>query len=177
MLDGLPSLAGRRVLVAGTGIAGLALTLWSKLAGARCVVTLGRRAERLDHARRIGADAAIDTSAPNWQAKTQSELGGPADVILEAIGNVEFATSLLDLLAANGIATAYGAPPDGQRFSDGWNHAAVNEHDRYPWVIDLMQRGWIDAEWFVSHRWPFEQVVEAMQCVKRGDVLKGFVLM
>lgn len=176
VLDAAPTVAGRRVLIAGTGIAGLALTLWCKLAGASRVVTLGRRPERLAKARDLGADEAIDTTADDWRTGASDALGGKADLMFEAIGHSAFADSLLTLLAEGGAAIAYGAPPDGEAFSAGWQNASVREQDRYPWVIDLIQRGWVDPEWFISHKWPFDEALNALEQVRRGEVLKGFVV-
>jgi D-arabinose 1-dehydrogenase-like Zn-dependent alcohol dehydrogenase len=56
VLRHLPNVRGLKVGVAGTGVAGLAFVLWLKLAGA-WVIALGRREERLQHARQMGADA------------------------------------------------------------------------------------------------------------------------
>ena len=60
VLRHLPNLRERKIVVAGTGVTGLAFTLWAKLAGA-LVITLGRREARLSRALEIGADATVNT--------------------------------------------------------------------------------------------------------------------
>ncbi len=175
VLDAIPCLAGRRVLVAGTGVAGLALALWSKMAGARRVVVLGRRAARLKQARHLAADAAVDTALDDWENQAIQALDGPAEVIFEAIGDAAFATRLLPLLASGGAAIAYGAPPDGQTFDPRWQGAQVKEQDRYNWVIDLMRRNLLDSQEWISHRWPFDDAIEAFEAARRGGVFKGFI--
>ncbi|HEV7298469.1 MAG TPA: zinc-binding dehydrogenase [Tepidisphaeraceae bacterium] len=176
VISGLPNLRQRRIVVAGTGIAGLALTLWAKLAGAY-VVTLGRRQERLQRAREVGADAVVDTTAGDWVDQVQRALGadGRADGLIEAIGDVAFAEQLIGLLKPDGFATAYGAPPDGASFGARWTQADVREQATYAWVADLMLRRWIKREWFVTHTWPLDEAVGAFEQVRRGEVLKGFV--
>jgi threonine dehydrogenase-like Zn-dependent dehydrogenase len=173
VLDGLGTLAQRRVLIAGTGIAGLALSMWCKLAGARRVVTLGRRAQRLERARLVGADAAIDTTADDWLADAKTQLEGGADVAIEAVGDVRLAQDLHPLLTPDAVAQTYGVPPGTQNYPPPWTPAAVNEQDRMAWVIDLLQRQIIDPAWFLTHHWPMDQIAEAFEAVRRGQVVKG----
>ena len=172
----LPNLRGRTVIVAGTGVAGLSFTLWAKLAGAT-VVTLGRRTERLAAARALGADAAIDTTAPDWQAQALAAARGPADGVIEAIGDVALAGPLLKLIKPGGFASAYGAPEDGKAYPPGWTTASVEEHRAYAWVADLLLRGWVRPEWFVTHTWPFSEARQAFERVREGGVIKGLILM
>ncbi len=170
----LPNLNGKRVVVAGTGVAGLALTRWCKLAGA-FVVTLGRREPRLSLAREIGADAVVDTRHDAFLQQTRDACPGPVDGLIEAIGDVAFADRLLDLLEDNAFACAYGAPAGDDRFDPRWRVADVREQHNYPWVCDMIQRGWVRSDSFVSHSWPFDRVREAFEAVRAGDVVKGIV--
>ena len=176
VLAGLPSLRNRTVIIAGTGIAGLSLTLWAKMAGAR-VVTLGRRGTRMAAARALGADATVDTTMDNWQAQVLKATGGLVDGVIEAIGDVAFSAMLLKFVKAGGFACAYGAPEDGQAYPTGWSVAPVEEHLAYGWVADMLKRGWVRSEWFATQIWPLDDAVKAFDFVRRGDIVKGFVLM
>jgi len=170
LLDDLPSVAGKTILVAGTGIAGLGFAFWSKLAGARTIV-LGRRASRLEIAQRLGADVAIDTSEPGWTDRV-----GMVDGVLEASGVVALARQLPALVKEGGFKLAYGVPPKGEGYDSSlWQTADVKEHLRYAWVADLLARGWVRPEWFVSHEWPFDKALTAFDEVRAGDVLKGYL--
>lgn len=170
----LPNLRNRQIIVAGTGIAGLAFILWCKLAGAH-VIALGRRAERLELARRLGADVAINTKDQDWVVQSLSQTNGGADGIIEAVGDVQLAGHLLKLRKPQGFAAAYGAPPDGQAYPEQWDAMNVREQVCYDWVCDLLQRRWINPDWFITHTWQFDEVVEAFERVQQGRVLKGFV--
>jgi threonine dehydrogenase-like Zn-dependent dehydrogenase len=173
MLDPLPNLAGKSVLIAGPGVAGVSVALWCKLAGARTVM-LGRRPERLDWARRVGADVALDTSDADWPARILADRG-KVDGIIEASGSVALAEQLPALLGEGGFALAYGVPPTGQHYDPVWTIPDINEHLRYAWVGDLLKRGIVKASDFVSHTWSFDQLPEAFGQVRRGEVLKGYV--
>jgi 2-desacetyl-2-hydroxyethyl bacteriochlorophyllide A dehydrogenase len=174
-MSGVPNLRHRSAVVAGTGVAGLAFTLWAKLAGAK-VATLGRRESRLAHARSIGADVTIDTRQPDWQARVHAWADGKVDGVIEAIGDTDFAATLLELLKPDGFAAAYGAPPDGKHFSARWVGMPVEEQRSYAWAADLIGRGVVKPSWFISHTWDrLDDAPAAFDAVRRGDVLKGFI--
>jgi threonine dehydrogenase-like Zn-dependent dehydrogenase len=176
VLRHLPNVRGKTVVVAGTGIAGLALSLWAKLAGA-FVVVVGRRDERLAHAQQVGADVTVNTTAVPYLDALRRAGGGAVDVIIEATGDAALATTLEATLAADGIALAYGVPPTGTTYGPRWVTADVEEHLSLPWVADLLSRGWVRPAWFVSHTWRFDEAPEAFRSVARGEVIKGFVVL
>lgn len=172
----LPNLRGKSVVIAGTGVVGLAFGLWAKLSGAT-VVTVGRRAERLKLARQLGADAAISTQDANWLSQIREAAGGPVSGILEATGDAPLAEQLLSVLDPQGFAVAYGVPPTGVSYSSRWQNANVEEHLSFAWVADLMARGWVKPEWFISRVWPLREAVAAFEQVEQGKVIKGFIRM
>lgn len=174
MLRHLPNLRGKTVVVAGTGVAGLTFTLWCKLAGAY-VIGLGRRASRLEEASRLGADATLDTSRGDV-VQGLLELGrGPVDGLIEATGDADLANRLLGALRDDGFAAAYGVPPTGIAYDKRWANYPVEEHLSLPWVCDLIKRGWVNPDWFISHKWDLDQIQTAFDEVRRGDVKKGFI--
>lgn len=94
---------GETVLVhaAGGGVGGLAVQL-ARLAGARVIATASR-VEKREAARRLGADAVLDSSHPDELAAAVREAtdGRGADVIIDGVGGPLFTPSL-DALAVNG---------------------------------------------------------------------------
>jgi L-iditol 2-dehydrogenase len=174
VLRHLPNARGLKIVVAGTGVAGLAFMLWFKLAGAR-VIALGRRAERLQKARELGTDDVIDTRQSGFMDSLREAAGGAVDGLIEATGDAPLAEQILGALAPDGFACAYGVPPTGTKYASRWRTAVVEEHLSYDWVADLLARGWVKPEWFVSHEWEFRDVLRAFEQAARGEVLKGFV--
>jgi threonine dehydrogenase-like Zn-dependent dehydrogenase len=174
VLRHLPNPRGLKIAVAGTGVAGLAFALWFKLAGAH-VSVLGRRDERLQLARSIGADAIINTSDPQYLDSLRDSAHGPLDGLIEATGNIQLASSLLSVLKPEGFACAYGVPTKELSYDARWETPEVEEHLSYAWVADLLIRDWIKPEWFISHEWDFGDIIEAFGQSQRGEVVKGFV--
>jgi L-iditol 2-dehydrogenase len=97
---------GDTVLVQGTGAVGLSAIALARLAGATRVIAIGAPADRLDLARRMGADEAIDlqqTDPPARLARVRELTGGlGADVAIEAAGSARAVEEAPDLLRDGG---------------------------------------------------------------------------
>ncbi len=97
---------GDTVLVQGTGAVGLSVVALARLAGATRVIALGAPADRLDLARRMGADAALDIQAttPETRLARVRDLtdGMGADVAIEAAGSARAFEEAPDLLRDGG---------------------------------------------------------------------------
>jgi NADPH:quinone reductase len=127
LVQGLTALAltrhtpveGRSVLVsaAAGGVGGLLVQLLRR-AGARRVIAAASTAEKRAHALALGADAAVDYTAPDW-TETVRELtqGLGPDVVLESVGG-DVTPAALSILAPRGVMVVYGAL-NIQRFSLG----------------------------------------------------------
>lgn len=105
--------AGESVLVhaAAGGIGHLVVQL-ARALGAGTVVATAGSAAKLDFARSIGADVAVDYTAPDWPDRVREALPGGVDVVADAVGGDVLLRSL-DLLAPLGRAVAYGVASGG----------------------------------------------------------------
>lgn len=90
---------GDTALVLGSGPVGLSCVIFAKMAGALRVLCLGAPADRLDTARRVGADATLDITQADDHARLDWVLehtnGRGADVTIEAAGAPEAATQAM----------------------------------------------------------------------------------
>lgn len=104
--------AGQTVLV--TGIGGGAATqalMFAKCAGARVIVT-SRSKAKLDKARQLGADLALDDGT-DWAKEVRAfTQGRGADLVIDSIGKATFAKAL-DSLANGGRLVTFGATSPG----------------------------------------------------------------
>lgn len=82
---------GESVLVQGTGAVGLSAIALAKLAGARRVMAIGAPADRLQLARRMGADDTFELAATSVEERLEQVRaltgGHGADVVIEAAGS------------------------------------------------------------------------------------------
>jgi NADPH2:quinone reductase len=115
LVEGLRVGSGDRVLVVGaSGGLGIVLIQLAKARGAR-VVALARDERKLARVRTIGADAVIDSAAPDWVGRSRVALGGAgADVIFDNVGG-DLGETAFSLIAPGGRFSAHGTP--GGRFA------------------------------------------------------------
>ena len=144
--------AGETLLVhAAAGGVGLAAVQIGKAIGARVIATAGG-AEKLDVARRAGADVAIDYRSGDWVQRVREATGGRgADVIYDSVGGDVFDASL-KCIAWNGrllvVGFASGRIPEVRVnrillkniavVGLHWGAHAVNEPERIPEVFHAL---------------------------------------
>ncbi|ORT58888.1 zinc-binding dehydrogenase [Streptomyces sp. CB03238] len=113
LLDATEPKPGETVLVVGaSGGMGTLLVQLAKAAGARVVGTArGERKAAL--VRELGADAVVDTRAPDWAQHARDALGpAGADVVLDGVGG-QVGLAAFGLVADGGRFSAHGAPTGG----------------------------------------------------------------
>ncbi|WP_026316424.1 quinone oxidoreductase family protein [Actinokineospora enzanensis] len=100
---------GETVLVhaAAGGIGHLAVQL-ARLLGAGTVIATASSAAKLEFARSLGADVAVDYTQPDWVDQVRAAVPGGVDVIADSIGG-EITQQGMQLLAPFGRTIVYGA--------------------------------------------------------------------
>lgn len=97
---------GDSVVVQGTGAVGLSVIALARLGGASTIIAIGAPADRLELARRMGADEALDvtkTSADERVERVRAATHGEGtDVVLEAAGAAAAVPEALDLVRDGG---------------------------------------------------------------------------
>lgn len=154
--------AGEWLAVWGCGGVGLSAMLLGRALGAR-VVVMDVVAEKLDHARALGADAAIDAGKPDALDQLRDVTGGGAHVAIEALGFTETTRNALKSLRKLGRMVQVGMPAG--------SHAEMNlpmdavyagqlaifgtrgmPAHRYPSLIALIAGGHVDLTPLIARR-------------------------
>ena len=174
-------LTGKHVVVAGTGIAGYSLTYFCRAYGAASVTALGRRASRLAVSSALGADAVCTgTEALTERMKA---LGG-ADVVFEATGNYAVFEKGLPFLREGGILAVYAVPHrpyalDLRSSPRSFRYQRIDP--RVPEALDnvcrLLREDKLPWQMLLTHTWGFDELPEAFEQVRAGEVIKGLVKM
>jgi len=101
---------GEAVLVVGaSGGLGIVSVQLARARGAR-VVAVARDERKLARIHDLGADAVIDSAAPDWVERARTALGGAgADVILDNIGG-QLGLAAFEAIAPGGRFSAHGTP-------------------------------------------------------------------
>ncbi len=105
--------SGQHILVLGAGPIGLMFVALAKKIG--CTVTVaGRRAVRLDAAKKLGADRVIDIGdGDNLVAKVREASKDHFDVVIEAVGNPAVWEASVHLVRKGGTVNFFGGCPSG----------------------------------------------------------------
>ncbi|MFF3068416.1 zinc-binding dehydrogenase [Kitasatospora sp. NPDC057904] len=109
LVEGARIAAGEWVLVeAAAGGVGSLLVQLARAAGAR-VIGIARGARKLDLIRSLGAEAAVDYSAPDWTEQVLRATGGAgADVVFDGVGG-EIGRAAFEVTARHGRFSVHGA--------------------------------------------------------------------
>ncbi len=100
---------GTVVVSAAAGAVGSLLVQLAKKGGATSVIALAGAAEKLEAAKRLGADHVISYRVESWASEVMEASGDRgADLVLEAVGGEVFSKSLT-ILAQGGTLLSYGA--------------------------------------------------------------------
>lgn len=169
------------VLVMGTGGVGLGFTHMAKLHGVQNVIAAGRRDERLDLARKFGADHTVNTTRENLGERVREITGGKGvDFIIEATGDASLYTDLCRMLAFDGKLGVYGIN-NLQEFSLSMRHMpasfwfgclAPDEPAAHKSMMDFVRLGIVRPVDYITDVVSLEEASEAFGRVKDTDVIK-----
>ena len=168
-------LKGDKVLVLGAGTIGLCILQAMKIAGAEVLIT-DFVDSRLETARRMGADRAVNGKTGDMAAELSDFTGGfGADVVVEAVGMPRLLEESLGYAAPGGCIVVLGFHPEPAKIPE----VMVVKKElkivgsrmncrRFPQVIEWVKKGLVDPEPLISAVYPFEKIDTAFQ-----DILKG----
>ncbi len=165
---------GETVAVMGAGPIGLLGAAVARLAGAARVIVADRIPYRLALARKFGADEVVDITKNSVRdAVLDMTHGKGAHVVLDGAGKPDSIDASIRCLRLAGRLVIVGIPSEQKVGMDLWramNREATiiiqkrsngNDHD----AIDLLSRGLIATDSFVSHRFPMSQGDKAFETV------------
>jgi (R,R)-butanediol dehydrogenase/meso-butanediol dehydrogenase/diacetyl reductase len=102
-----PMAPGARVLVIGAGPIGLAAVFWARRLGAVRVAVTASSNQREALALELGATALVNPS-DNLSEEVSEALGGPPDIVFEAVGKPGLLAKAIDLVRSRGTVVVLG---------------------------------------------------------------------
>ena len=175
---------GATVGVFGCGPIGLLLIQLARLAGASRILATDVRAHRLDAAVRMGATdcfpAATGANGPEAEQILDATVGRGVDVAFEVAGENPAVETAIAAARYGGRVVLVGIPEDDRTSFQasvarrkGLTMKLVRRMKHvYPRAIDLAQRGCVDLESLVTHRFPLDRAAEAFEVADRREGLK-----
>ncbi len=105
---------GETVVVIGDGTIGLIQVMLAKHLGAGTVICAGHHDDRLEHARRFGAQVAVNTHHDDLQPAVDDASGGMgADLVMISVPNPQAFQQALPLVRGDGRMVVFGGVPKG----------------------------------------------------------------
>lgn len=183
---------GDSVAVFGCGGVGAAAIAGARLAGARTIVAVDIDDKKLTWARELGATHTVNGANHDpIEAIRDATNSYGADVAIEAVGRPEvleqafYARDLAGTVVQVGVPTPEMPLPDipmidffgrGGALKPSWYGDCLPSRD-FPFLIDLYQQGRLDLDHFVSQVIGLDEVEEAFEHMRRGEVLRTVVRM
>jgi 2-desacetyl-2-hydroxyethyl bacteriochlorophyllide A dehydrogenase len=169
------------IAIVGAGPIGLLATGVARSLGYRRIMTLGRHEKRLELARDLGADYAIDIDREDSieaVLKLTDDLG--ADVVLEATGNPAAFDQALRMTRKDGQVCLAGATLEPSTVSSslivGKSLRVTGSFD-YTWItfersIDLIASRRVDVGRIVTHKLALDEIQTAFKLVLNKESVK-----
>ena len=148
---------------------------------------IGKRTERLKVAEKLGADEVFLKSGKEIHGDVSIKVlnsghARNADFVFEASGKYDVFGDGIPLLKDGGTLAIYGVPqkPYEMNIYNAPQNFKVftfqpNEYLAIDYVCRHLKKDMIPYDMLMTHRWTFEQLPEALEKVKRGEVIKGIV--
>jgi threonine dehydrogenase-like Zn-dependent dehydrogenase len=177
---------GDTVVVFAQGPIGLCATAGAKLKGATTIIVVETIPERIEMAKRVGADIVIDFKKADPVDEIMRVTNGRGvDVAIEALGLQSTFESCLRVLKPGGTLSSLGVYADDLTIPLAAFHAGLGDHkiitslcpggkERMRRLMNVIASGRIDLEPLVTHRFRLEQIDEAYELFanQRDGVLK-----
>jgi L-iditol 2-dehydrogenase len=178
---------GDTAVVYGVGFAGQVIAQTVKRKGAHQVVAIDVADEKLDLAKRLGADVVINPRRQEPVQAVRDLTGGRgADLVIEAAGSEESMNQASAMLKHNGILALYSWITQPVRLNlSRWHDDAFDirttclvHHTREeravwtPWALRPVIQGSVDVRPLITHEFPLDRIGEAFEAAGAPGAVK-----
>jgi 2-desacetyl-2-hydroxyethyl bacteriochlorophyllide A dehydrogenase len=176
-------IAGKTVVIIGSGTIGLLVLAAARHAGAGRIVMTDMLPSKRDRAARLGADAVIDGGRPDVVAAVRAELGESADVVFDCVAIQSTIDQAIALALKAGTVVIVGVPaapvtiplPQIQDQQVRIQGSATYLPQDYATSIEIIMAGGVRAEDMITNRFPLDRVAEAFAASSGGEEVKVLV--
>lgn len=169
------------VLIFGAGPVGLCFTRFCKLLGMGAVITTDVFDDKVEEARRMGADYAFNSRTCDVDDEVRRLFPEGVDNVVDAVGVNALLNQAMGLIRYNGKICGYGISPKLGMELD-WSHAPYNwslnfvqwpskkeEAEAHAQVMAWINAGVLKPRDFISHTFRFEDIAKAFALVERRE--------
>jgi S-(hydroxymethyl)glutathione dehydrogenase / alcohol dehydrogenase len=180
--------AGDTVVVIGCGGVGLAAVNGAAIAGAGQIIAVDRVGSKLNLAKHFGATDVVDATQGDPVAQVLEMSHGGVQHSFEAIGLKQTAEQSFKMLRRGGTANIIGMIPVGVNIElhgadflgEKRIQGSLMGSNRFPVdmprFVDMYMAGKLKLDEMISQRIKLEQVNEAFEELKRGEVARSVIV-
>lgn len=178
---------GDSVVIIGAGPVGCFHCEIAHIRGALKIVMVDLLNERLKLAERFTPDLLLDSSHSGYLKKINDETEGlGADVVIVACSSIKAQQDALEIARNGGRVIFFGGLPPGKssssldvnllHYKNLQVFGAYSFSPEHHWLsLKLTSKGKIDAQKYITHVIPLENIIEGIKAVKEGVALKVVV--
>jgi alcohol dehydrogenase len=176
---------GDAVVVFAQGPIGLCATAGAKLMGAALIIAVDGDRNRLEMARKMGADVTIDYRESDVVAEVQKLTGGGVDVAIEALGTQETFEGALRSLRPGGTLSSLGVYSGKVQIPYEAFAAGLGDYrfittlcpggkERMRRLMEVVRHGRVDLTPLLTHTFSLNDIKEAYEVFgkRAGGVIK-----
>ena len=179
---------GSTVAVIGCGGIGLSAINGAAIAGAGRIIAIDRVPAKLDLAVTFGATDVVDAVDVDPVGTVRELTGGGVHYAFEAIGLAKTAQQAFKMVRRGGTATVIGMIPVGtmveihgpellgEKKLQGSNMGSNRFRVDMPRFVDFYLRGKLQLDALISDRIKLEQVNDALEQLKTGEVARNVII-
>ena len=180
--------AGETVAVIGCGGVGLAAVNGAAIAGAGRIIAIDMHGSKLNLAKEFGATDVIDASQGDAVGQVLEMTGGGVQHSFEAIGLKSTTEQAFKMLARGGTANVIGMIPVGVNIelhgadflAEKRIQGSLMGSNRFPVdmprFVDFYMAGKLKLDQMISRRIRLDQVNEAFEELKRGELARSVIV-
>jgi L-iditol 2-dehydrogenase len=175
---------GKSVAILGSGAIGLSILQAAKASGCGTVIVTDLIPERLEIARKLGADVVLNANAPDIVKQVVGDSMG-MDIVFEAAGENDAVRQGTEIVRPGGLLVVGGIPQEDEMCvtasvirRKGLTIKMIRRsRNTLHRSIELVKQGKVDLAPLVSHTFPVERVVDAFELAMahKDGVLRAVV--
>jgi L-iditol 2-dehydrogenase len=175
------------VVVIGGGPIGFFHVQLALLSGARTVIVSEPSASRREFAKGLGAQIAVDPTSGDLPGAVAEATGGlGADVVILCIGLPALVNESFELARKGGRVNVFAGPSGGGQaeIAPGLIHydeleitgSTGSRRSDYGVALGLIESGRVKVDGMLTHRFPLEETVDAIDLAASGEGIKVAVM-
>lgn len=175
--------AGNDLLLFGAGPVGLSFLKFGKLLGLGSITVVDPLDWKRERAAAMGADAVLPPDADALRDLATAR-GKPFDAVIDAVGSPAIVNMALPLIGLGGTIGVYGVIAEEtmtlekgkgpynfnllmHQWPTRWRERAAQQP-----LCEWIREGKVRADEFVTHEFPIQQIGDAIEAVRSGQVIK-----